>query len=187
MNGYAAAERQNLRETGWCILRTNGRRTLRLAQSLTDAGIEAWTPRTVQKRRLSRVHMGFREVEQSMVPSFVFARACHLADLMAILASFNSPHPAFSIFQHAGRAPVIADREIGHLRAAEERGKRDRRKAQRHTIAVGTMVKPDEGAFAGLEGVVVGMSGKDAVVCFGGHLLFHVATWLLVSEEVQAA
>lgn len=175
------------RENGWCILRTNGRRTLRLARSLANAGIESWTPRIMQKRKLSRTHLGFREVEEPMMPSFVFARSRHLGDLLRILALPNSPHPAFSIFQHAGRAPVIGDRDIVNLQAAEEKGRRARRKTQRHVVAVGTRISPDEGAFAGLEGVVVGMLGKQAVVDFGGKILFSVASWLLVEDAVEAA
>ena len=54
-----AAARRRDREQGWCILRTNSRSTLRLAQSLNNEGIEAWTPRGVpQSDALSRVHMG---------------------------------------------------------------------------------------------------------------------------------
>lgn len=175
------------RESGWCILRTNGRRTLRLAQSLIDAGIEAWTPRAVQKRRLSRVHMGVREVEQPIMPSFVFARARYLPDLVSILGLPNNPHPSFTIFQHAGRAPVIADGEIAILRAVEERGKRDRRRAQRPAIEVGASVSPTEGAFAGLHGVVEMVKGKIAVVRFSDTFALKVETWMLIGDQIEAA
>ena len=182
----AAARRQD-RENGWCILRTNGRSTLRLAQSLNDVGIEAWTPRGVHKRRLSRVHMGVREVEQPIIPSFVFARARHLPDLLRALALPTSPHPSFSIFQHAGRAPVISDKDIANLQDAEERGKRARRKTQRHTVPVGAEIKPSKGAFAGLVGIVEQVDGNVAVVCFSDFFRVKVATWLLIDDDVDGA
>ena len=173
-------------ENGWCILRTTSRSTLRLAQSLNNEGIEAWTPRAIQKRRVSRIHMGFREVEQPIMPSFVFARSRYLADLLHALALPTSPHPSFSIFQHAGRAPVIGDASLSRLRAAEEKSKRDRRKTQRRAVAVGEQVRPTEGAFAGLDGVVVEVKGKVAVVNFGGGINFSVATWLLIDDDSEA-
>jgi transcription antitermination factor NusG len=182
-----AATRRRDRENGWCILRTNSRSTLRLAQSLNDGGIEAWTPRGVHKRRISRIHMGFREVDQPIIPSFVFARACHLPDLLRALALPTSPHPSFSIFQYAGRAPVIADASLAKLRAAEEKDKRERRKKQRRVVAVGEAVQPRSGAFAGLDGVIVELKGKVAVVNFGGNILFGVETWLLIDDEAEAA
>ena len=120
------------------------------------------------------------------MPSFVFARSCHLADLLRALALPTSPHPSFSIFQYAGRAPVIGDAALGRLRAAEEKSKRDRRKTQRRAVAVGEDVRLTEGAFAGLDGVVVEVKGKVAVVNFGGGINFSVATWLLIDEDSEA-
>lgn len=175
------------RENGWCILTTNNRRTLRLAQSLSDAGIEAWSPRAVRKRKISKMHMGFREVEEPIMPGFVFARARHVSELAAVIALPNSPHPMFRIFQHGGRAPVISDIQIGSLHDAENKSKRARRKALRHSVAVGTMVQPTEGICAGLTGVVEEVKGKNAFVNFGGAHRFQIATWLLIDEESDAA
>ena len=175
------------RDSGWCIVRTNGRRTLRLAQSLNDVGIEAWTPRTVHRRRLSRIHMGYRDVDAPIIPSFVFVRGRHLSDLLGILAAPNHSHPPFSIFQHAGRAPVIADRDIAHLQAAEEKGRRARRKAQRRAVSIGEQVKPVTGAFAGLIGIAEKVGGNQAVVCFNEHFRVKVSTWLLIEDDVEAA
>lgn len=196
---------RDARENGWCIVRTNGRRTLRLAQSLTEAGIDAWTPRTWTKRRLSRIHMGFRDIEQPVVPSFVFVRARHVADLLRIIAMPTSPHPSFHIFLHGGRAPVVSDSEIEHLKkieqddadkrarrlAHEERmaamSKRAQRRAMRYPIEVGSAVEPTEGAFAGMSGVVERVQGGNAVVRFGDDFVVKIATWLLVDEAVEAA
>jgi transcription antitermination factor NusG len=181
----AVRRRENDKERGWCILRTNGRRTLTLAQSLNAAGIEAWTPRETRKRRLPRGRKGFKETEEPIVPSFVFARAIHLPDLLRVLAMPLSPHPSFSIFQHAGRAPVVADREIAHLQSAEDNARRAQLKTRRHDVEIGTKVCPTDGAFAGLEGVVEKVSGRSAQVRFNNCFVVTVATWLLIDEAVE--
>ncbi|WP_419827675.1 transcription termination/antitermination NusG family protein [Sphingomonas sp.] len=170
---------------GWCIVRTNSRRTLTLAASLNRAGIEAWTPEQTVRHRLPR-RKAYREQQAPIVPSFVFVRASHLHDLLRALALPINPHPAFSIFQHAGRAPVVADREIGHLQAAEDRARRAMLKTKRHTVQVGSEVHPTEGAFAGLHGVVDRVSGNDAEVVFNDTFRVKIASWLLIGDDVNA-
>lgn len=190
MANLAAVRRRDRDQGGsWCILRTNGRRTLKLAASLTAAGIEAWSPCKTVKRRLARgrriAATGFREQDEPIVPSFVFARAEYLPDLLRILGLPNNPHPDFSIFQMGGRAPIIADREVRYLHDAEERARRARLREQRPDLAVGTTIRPNEGAFAGLEGVVEFVKGGRARVCFGGHFRVQVETWQIVDDAVH--
>ncbi|MDB5733177.1 MAG: hypothetical protein JWQ03_3072 [Variovorax sp.] len=111
--------------TGWCILRTSGRRTLPLALFLNDAGIEAWSPARVIRRpapgQRRRLVMGQRrvliDVRVAVLPSFVFASADRLADI-ARLASV--PQNEFTIFQFGGSVPVVSDASVTGLRAAEE-------------------------------------------------------------------
>ena len=182
----AVRRRESAKERGWIILRTNGRRTLTLAQSLNDAGIEAWTPREIRKRRLPRGRKGFKETEEPIVPSFVFARAAHLPDLLRAIALPTSPHPQFSIFQHAGRAPVVADAGLQYLQSAESEARLARLKSSKHQIEIGARVCPTEGAFAGLDGIVEHVSGRSAQVCFNNCFRVTVATWLLVGEGVEA-
>ena len=124
---------------GWCILRTSGARTLALAASLNDAGLEAWTPLRTFKRlrsgKSSRID-GKRitvEVDAPILPSFVFARIAHLLDLEHASRDPRSRHPAFSVFHHAGRIPVIADRDVAGLQEAERAAAasiRDQREAE---------------------------------------------------------
>ena len=182
---------------GWCILRTNGRRTLALVKSLNAVNIEAWSPHHVVKRRTAR-HKPMREHDEPITPSFVFVRASCLEDVMRALALPNSPHPSFSIFQHAGRAPVIADLEMGHLRhietqarlaheAEKERASRAARRALRRDVSIGSIVRLSEGAYAGLSGVVEEASPNQAVVCFNGMWRVAVASWLFVGAEVHEA
>lgn len=179
-----AINERRARSDGWCILRTNGRRTLRLADSLNAAGIEAWTPIVTHKRRLSRIHMGVQQVDGPMLPSFVFARARHVQDLLRCLSMPTNPHPAFTIFLHGGRAPVIADREIDRLRRAEDEAKP---RARRRTVAIGAKISPTEGPFAGLTGVVEEVQGKDAVIHFGGAMRFKISAWLLAQDTVDGS
>ena len=112
--------------SGWCILRTSGGRTLSLAESLSDAGMEAWTPKRTFKRvkpgkqRDVRGHRITVEIDAPILATFVFAREEHLADLVELASRPLTEHPAFSVFQHAGRFPIVANREVTGLRQAEE-------------------------------------------------------------------
>lgn len=139
----------------WCVLRTGGQRTLALTQSLTDARLAAWTPVAKVRRRLSRkakrVHY-----DAPFTPTYVFVREEHLAELNRCLSLPVNPHPPFSIYRPNGSTAYIADRELGPLRAMEERSRHlaEKRQAadERGTAepyAAGDAVKLD-GAFAGL-------------------------------------
>ncbi|KQO13266.1 hypothetical protein [Sphingomonas sp. Leaf242] len=109
----------------WCILRTSGGRTLALADSLTKAGIEAWSPRKTLKRVKAGVKPrldGTRpliEVDAAILPTFVFARARDLPLLVRVACANITPHPPFSIFRHGGRYPEIADASVLGLQDAE--------------------------------------------------------------------
>jgi transcription antitermination factor NusG len=178
----------------WCILRMSGPRTLTLTRSLADAGIEAWTPTATRLIRVPRSRAK-RERDFPIMPTFVFVRARHLAELRRCLSLPSNPHPAFSIFRHGGGIPLIADGEIGSVRAIEEQGQHERqrardreadaaRRAKRHHVAVGSEVEIPEGGFAGLTGIVEESDGRFALVCFGGSLRVKVASFLLASDEV---
>ncbi len=179
-------------EQGWCILRTNGRRTLRLVGSLVAAGIEAWAPREVKRvkpprgKRLIRPG-GFVEREAAIMPGFVFAREQHLPELRFIERLPVSPHPDFSVFHPGGRAPIVADSEIAALRQAEERARRAIRMTRHYAVSVGLKVRPTEGAFAGLNGVVETSDGKFSLVLFDGKMRVKIASWLLLSNSVDGA
>jgi hypothetical protein len=109
----------------WCILRTSGGRTLALADSLTRAGFEAWSPRKTLKRAKPGVKPrldGTRptvEVDTPILPTFVFARARDLGVLAQVACADITPHPAFSIFRHGGRYPEIASASVAGLQDAE--------------------------------------------------------------------
>ena len=105
----------------WILLRTSGGQTLPLARSLAAAGFDVWTPaRTIRKvlRPGKRTEQKI-EVDIAILPTFVFARQCHEGALVDAAAQEISPHPAFSVFCHAGIIPKIADRDIIGLREGE--------------------------------------------------------------------
>jgi transcription antitermination factor NusG len=183
----SAVRRRDRDGAGWCIVRTNSRHTLTLAKSLSEAGVEAWTPQRTVKRRLPRgrrlVASGYREHDEPLVPSFVFVRACHLPDLVRELSLPSSAHARFAIFRLGDRVPIVGELEIERLRRSEDDAKP---RAMRRTVAIGHTVKPTEGAFAGLEGVVEFVQGGNARVSFGGTLSVTVKAWQLLENAVQA-
>lgn len=206
----------------WCILRTASSRTLPLANSLGLDGLEVWTPRRTMKRAVpgSRPDVQGRrrmmEIDAPILPSFVFARAAHLRELATIAADPSARHPSFSVFRHAGRAPLVADRDIvglqdeeraaleliNHLRDIEDREERrrlraalmrterERRKAmrsERRELIAGQLVTVGQmPAMSGMTGVVQSSDGRSAIVVFGGSLSMKIEAWQLIPGHVYA-
>ncbi|ARR55344.1 hypothetical protein HY78_18805 [Rhizorhabdus wittichii DC-6] len=182
----------------WCILRTSPGRTLGLATALSAAGFTAWTPRQTQTRRRPRSKITF-EVEVAIAPTFVFVRAEHVRDLAAAEAALVNPFPAFSIFRHGGRIPLIADGEVEGLRREEERNreiweraqerarlKAERTKRKRKRLVLGQRVRfGEEGAFAGLSGTVEKGGDRFVLGAFGQGFRMKIATWLLSADDVE--
>lgn len=104
---------------GWIILRCSGPRTLKLAASLNEGGVEAWTPAQTVVGRKGKAR---DRVEQqvTILPTFVFARASRLEHLFRARLLPVCPYPSFSIFRHDGRVPVLSDHDIAALHANEE-------------------------------------------------------------------
>ncbi|WCT75021.1 hypothetical protein PQ455_07340 [Sphingomonas naphthae] len=169
----------------WAILRTSGGRTLALAAALAEAGYDAWTPMQVQDRRRAR---GRPPTEQRVpiMPTVVFVRADRVSDLYRALSLPVNPFPAFSIFQQAGRVPVISDWELDCLRSAEERAARARMKSERREFTIGGAVKVAEGILQGMVGVVVDAKGKAPTIDLGGGWVMKIEGWLLRPDDVDA-
>lgn len=142
----------------WCILRTKSRDTLKLAQSLGKAGIMAWTP--IERIQIAK---GKPKVEVPVLPTWVFAQT-DLMDLIDLSTKPNSGHSQFSVFQFNGRYRLVRDSELRSLRlyVARKQEARDRRK-----LGKGTEVTIEDGAWAGLPGVIEKDNGRTAFVCFG--------------------
>lgn len=105
----------------WCILRTSGPSTLKLAESLIAVGVDAWTPAVTAGRLVRRgATMVKAERTSPILPTFVFARSVDLPTLADIVADPWHRHPAFSLFRYQGRYPLVGEASIAGLRAAEQ-------------------------------------------------------------------
>lgn len=176
----------------WCILRTSGRSTLRLAQSLCEDGFEAWTPTEVRRIRIPRANIR-RDVTLPLMPSYVFARAGHLVDLLQMAAmpfkprrSARSPaHCDFSVMHYHDSIPLIADTQLNALRQIEAK-RTPRPKAQR-TFAAGVQVRVmvEGGSFAGMKGTVQRSGEGYSVVWVSDRLMVKIPTSMLEENNLQ--
>ncbi|WP_156340214.1 transcription termination/antitermination protein NusG [Sphingomonas sp. Leaf17] len=168
----------------WCILRTGASRTLALAASLSAAGFDVWTPTETRSRRKGRSRERV-DYAAPIMPTFVFARAAHVADLAAVASLPFTAHPGFSIFRHLGRVPLVSEAEVAGARRIEDRCKRAAVMGQRRTFAIGQSVRVTEGAATGLIGeVVADGDGKYILVAFD-RVTLKIGAWLLGTEAVQ--
>lgn len=158
---------RNEDERRWCILRTAGGRTLKLAKSLVDAGFEAWSPTLL---------IGPDKCPAPIVPTYVFANAGHLWTLVEISEDPSQPHGGFSVFRHRDRFPVIRDEELEPLRYEERKGVPP---DQRRQFLPGELVRVTCGPGTGKQGVVEYAKGKFAVVDFGGSMRTKIAAFIL--------
>lgn len=217
----AMIDHDNSAMARWCILRTSGSRTLALAASLCAADIEAWSPKRTLKRPVpgrrpdKSGHRPMREVEAPIIPTFVFVRSHHLATLASIVSDPASQHPAFSIFRHVGRVPLVGDGEVAglkqeeseaeqlikdlrdcesreaqrKLRAAAMRTERERRKAMRcemRNFTAGQRVIVDRmSSMAGMTGIIESSDGRSAMVSFGGAVAFKIEAWQLMPNDLH--
>lgn len=161
----------------WCILRTKGSSTLRLARSLALSGIEAWTPIEYQDRKSRR--LGTRiETAIAVMPTYVFAHATHLIELLAEAETSFSAHPDFSVFRYADKFPLIRDKHLVGLRAIERKAAAENKPV---VFPRDESVRVPDGPFQGLTGRVVEDSkGKHTLVAFPGcNFPIEFASWQL--------
>jgi transcription antitermination factor NusG len=189
---------ERAREERWCILRTHGGRTLPLARSLADAGILAWTPVEHVRRRIPRSREKEREFRPvPYLPTYVFAPAADLGELRRLEVAEESGHPAFSIFRHYGASVLVPEAEIASLRQREAESRRRMEQSldaqERHgrplreravPYARGSEVAVEEGAFAGLSGIVEESDGRHTLLLFGTHLRVTIETSTLRGNAV---
>lgn len=168
----------------WCILRMAGSRTLGLAKSLNEAGIEAWTPARVQTIKRPRSTLTVSR-DMPIAPTFVFAKAEHVRELLALASSPVSRHPQFSVFRHGGRIPLVSGAGLAGLKSEEDRAKIKSRRAKRRALVMGQRVRINDGAYAGLNGIVEKAKGRWVVVAFDGAVEMTVDSWLLATDDVD--
>ena len=176
----------------WCILRVSGRKTIALAESLRMDGFDAWTPVETRTIRVPRLNAR-REVRLPILPSYVFARAEHLVDLLQMAALPVKPrrgaglrqpaHPDFSVVHAFDRIPMVADRHLEGLRRIEKK-RTPLRKAEK-AFSPGLHVRVEGGSFGGMSGVVEKSDRGLTLVCFSDRFLVKVPTSILNLDDVE--
>jgi transcription antitermination factor NusG len=174
----------------WCILRCRGAATLRLAESLTDDGLEAWSPRETRKIRIPRMNVR-RDVVLPLLPSYVFAKASQLVELLQLSAMPIKPrrgaqseasHADFSVMHCFGKLPLVADTDLNGLRSLE--AKLTPRKKAEHSFPEGAEVKVESGSFGGMVGCVKRSDRGQTLVCFNEKYTVKISTSLLLPSEL---
>lgn len=181
-------------ETAWCILRTAGRNTIGLAESLSKDGFDAWTP--IETKRICVPRMNAkRTVRLPIMPSYIFARTHHLVDLLQLAAMPVKPrrgkgmldpaHASFSVLHAFGRIPVVADHHLVELRRLE--AKRTPLKKAENRLPIGIGVRILSGAAQGLTGQVERSDRAHTIVCINDRYTVKIATSLLELDELCMA
>jgi hypothetical protein len=175
----------------WIILRTSGRTTIRLAETLSEDGYEAWTPVETRTVRIPR-HNVRRTVRLPIMPSYVFARSDNLIDLIQLAnlkfkprRHANRPaHADFSVMHYHDRIPAIADDQLQSLRQLEAKRTPRIKAQQRFAEGVSVRVKIEGGSFAGMKGRVERSDYGTTLVCFDSRISVKIDTSLLLNDEV---
>lgn len=179
--------------TDWCILRCAGRSTLPLAESLAEDGFDVWTP--VEMRMVSVPRMtAKREVRLPIMGSYVFARTCHLVDLLQLAGMGFKPrrgaglqlsaHPDFSVLHAFGRIPLVAEIHLANLRRIE--AKRTPRKNAAYAYPRNQKVRVKSGAGEGKIGVVIRSTpAKTQILCSGDRHAFEIPTSFLEPDSID--
>lgn len=170
----------------WIILRTSGRHTMSLAESLAKDGYSVWTPIETKRIRVPRANAR-REVRLPIMPSYVFARVSHLIDLLQLAAMPVKPrrgaglresaHAGFSVMHLKDRIPTIADRHLAELRKIE--AKRTPIKRAPYAFPRNASVRVDGGIFGGMTGVVMRSTPKATTLRFEGGFPVEIPTTML--------
>ena len=174
----------------WCILRSASTDTLPLVKSLTNAGYNVWTPTERRTGRMPRTRTEYDKTF-ALMPSYAFADATAIDDLLKLAMVPNRKHPSFTIFQHDGGIPLIADTDLGGLREEEARcdavyDRHKKKTTKGPHFDEGAIVGANSGGFEGLSGVVVGEAGQFTLVSFDGYHKPIKISSLLLHEDMAS-
>ena len=177
----------------WCILRTAGRSTLGLAESLAKDGFEVWTPLETKVVHIAKANVR-REIRKAILPSYVFARRVHLVDLLQLAEMPVKPrrgaglrdaaHASFSVLHAFGRIPMVADRHLDRMRALE--AKRTPRKRAAYSFPMNAATRVTSGICGGMTGLVVRSTPKATVIQISGGRPMEIPTCLLEIDEAYS-
>lgn len=175
--------------SGWCVLRTKSRHTLRLTQSLAEDGFEVWTPVETRTMRIPRMNVR-REVRLPIMPSYIFAKAHHLIDLIMLASLSVKPrrgaglrkpaHEDFRVMRCPNGIPAVSDDDLSNLRKIE--AKRTPLKKAAKAFHSGDPVKVEGGSFGGMFGIVERGDNTHTLVCFKDRFLVKIPTCILSAD-----
>ena len=174
----------------WFILRMANVDTVKVYRALLAYGIEAWTPIERKVRRTPRKRLPY-DSEAALLPSYVFASAAQLDEVLKLSRRPNREIPQFSVLHHLNGVPLIDDCQLDALRGEEgrlgkifERLKRMGRKGPK--LLPGDSVKMHEGPMMGLSGVVEGQQGQYTLISFDGFpSSIKISSILLLPDEAK--
>lgn len=168
----------------WCILRTSGRHTLPLADSLTAGGFEAWTP-----AEMVRVSRRKGSALAPILPTWVFVPERYFDDMLGL----ELRHPLFALYrefrQDGNRYfPFVADDALNELRREDYRWPKpvEQPKPKARRYEPGEAVTIPDGAWTGMSGIVERTKGKFVIVTVDRKEI-KVASWKLDEGYRQAA
>ncbi len=133
--------------SGWLVIWTASRAEKVVESRLMAMGIQAWTPKLVERRKWSD---RWREVVTPLFPGYVFARttAGHWSHLLRICG-------VLTVVKEGGQPALLSDSFISCLRNAIERGGTMIEKITEPVkFRAGDEVVVQEGVLAGIRGVV---------------------------------
>jgi transcription antitermination factor NusG len=175
-------------QTGWCVLRTASRHTMRLAETLAGDGYEVWTPIETRMIRIPRKNVK-REVKLPIMPSYVFAKAHQLVDLLLLADAADKArihgvgaHSDFDVMRAFGRIPLVPDPHLTALRRLETK-LTPKPKAEK-TFIPGVIVKVGGGSFGGMTGRVERSDAGYTLVCLNDRYSVKIPTLLLKQDDV---
>ncbi len=169
-------------DDSWCILRCSGQNTLPLVRSLALAGFDVWAPIERVTKRVPRANIK-RKVDVAMLPSYIFARARHVAELFALANDPVKDHRDFRVFRQRDRLALIADDTLAPLRLLERKVK----PREETTLAAGTTVHLTDGGFAGLSGTVESSKGDYSMVRIPGFsMTIKIASFYLLRDGSES-
>lgn len=191
-------------EGSWCILRTSGRQTLRLTQTLAEDGFNVWTPSEIVTIRSPRRNAR-RTATLPVMPGYVFARAEQALELLHLSRSLKEGrgagpgrpnHHPFSVWVSNNRAwsvssadmQALRDYETAAHRRAAEQARRALAKQKAAPLPVGVSVKVKEGSHGAFEGMVGRVtrsdSGNTKIVFTGWKRNVTIRTSLLALDQI---
>lgn len=170
----------------WVILRCSGQKTLRLAATLAEEGFEVWTPAEIRTVKVPKANVR-REVSLPIMPSYVFASARHLIDLLQIAGrpAYAYAHADFSVMRHGGAIPVISDASLQALRRTEAKRSSKRKAIRTFEQGLNVTVKTEGGSFAGMRGTVKKSETGYSLILFGKNFEAKIPTFLLDESDVR--